>query len=271
MGEKTELVVKSNRLVEASYRLTLVEQQIVLFAICKAREEKTGITSDTRITITALDFSRQFGTPGNTVYRDLKTAMSTLFDRHVVIHDIRPETGKPRTTKTRWISSASYIDGDGTIQLKFADDVIPFIARLEREFTAYRLEKIGNLSSVHAVRMYELLVQYLSLGKREFAVEWLRDTLDLIEEYPALKDLKKRVIDVSVTQINTHTDITTSYTQRKTGRAVTHLNFKIQAKEAPLSAPVKRPSLTRAYVEKHAHVGESWEAARERLRAERKK
>jgi hypothetical protein len=32
---------------------------------------------------------------------------------------------------------------------------------------------------------------------------------------------------------------------------------------------VKRPSLTRAYVEKHALPGESWEVARERLRAER--
>ena len=89
-------------------------------------------------------------------------------------------------------------------------------------------------------------------------------------EYSSIKDFKKWVIDSSVKQINTHTDITTSYTQRKTGRVVTHFNFKIQAKEAPLSAPVKRPSLTRVYVEKHARVGESWEAARERLRAERK-
>jgi len=56
--------------------------------------------------------------------------------------------------------------------------------------------------------------------------------------------------------------------QRKTGRNVTHLNFKIDAKEAAPKA-VKRPSLTRAYVEKHALPGESWEVARERLRAER--
>ena len=78
---------------------------------------------------------------------------------------------------------------------------------------------------------------------------------------------KRKVIDVSVAQINAHTDITTSYTQRKTGHNVTHLNFKIDAKEAAPKA-VKRPSLTRAYVEKHALPGESWEVARERLRAE---
>ena len=268
MIQKKEQVVKSNRLVEASYRLTLVEQQIILFAICKAREEKTGITADTRVTITALEFSEQFGTPEKNVYRDLKEAMSTLFERHVVIHDIRPETGKPRTTKTRWVSSSSYIDGDGTIQLKFADDVIPFIARLESEFTAYRLEKIGNLSSVHAVRLYELLVQYLSLGKREIKIDWLKDTLQLSDGYPRIETFKRKVIDISVAQINAHTDITTSYTQRKTGRNVTHLNFKIDAKEI-VPKPVKKPSLTRVYVGKNARPGETYETAVARLRAER--
>jgi len=139
---------------------------------------------------------------------------------------------------------------------------------LESEFTAYRLEKIGKLSSVHAVRLYELLVQYLSLGQRELEISWLKEILTLTTEYPRLDNLKRWVIDVAVAQINAHTDITTRYTQRKTGRNVTHLNFKIDAKEA-VPKTVKKPSLTRAYVEKHALPGESWEVARERLRAER--
>ena len=222
------------------------------------------------VTISAKDFSEQFGTDEKNVYRDLKAAMDTLLTRIVVINDIHPETGKKRVTKTHWISTASYIDGAGTIQVIFSPRVIPFITRLGEsgEFTAYRLEKIACLSSTHAVRMYELLVQYLSLGKREFEILLLKNILGLDGEYASIIDLKKRVIDVSVAQINAHTDITTSYTQRKTGRNVTHLNFKIDAKEAAPKA-VKRPSLTRAYVEKNARPGESWEVARERLRAER--
>ena len=268
MSAKKELVVKSNRLVEASYRLTLVEQQIILFAICRSREEQRGLSPDTPVTITAKDFATQFGTNENNVYRDLKQAMSTLFERHVVIHDTNPKTGRPRMTKTRWISTASYIDGDGEIQIIFAPLMIPYITRLESEFTTYRLEKIGHLSSVHAVRLYELLLQYLGLGKREFEIPRLKETLGMEGEYPDIDNFKKRVIDSSVKQINAHTDITTSYTQRKTGRNVTHLNFKIDAKEVAPKA-VKRPSLTRAYVEKNARPGESWEVARERLRAER--
>ena len=96
----------------------------------------------------------------------------------------------------------------------------------------------------------------------------LRNQIAWTRFYGALDNLKRRVIDVAVDQINAHTDITTSYTQRKTWRNVTHLNFKIDAKEAVPKA-VKRPSLTRAYVEKHALPGESWDVARERLRAER--
>jgi hypothetical protein len=51
------------------------------------------------------------------------------------------------------------------------------------------------------------------------------------------------------------------------GEPAHHVSW-IDAKDAAPKA-VKRPSLTRAYVEKHALPGESWEVARERLRAER--
>jgi plasmid replication initiation protein len=269
MGIKKELVVKSNRLVEASYRLTLVEQQIILFAICRAGEEQKGLSPDKPVSIAALDFAAMFGTEeGGNVYGQLKEAMLTLYKRDVRIYDTHPESGKPRITNTRWVSTASYIDGEGMIQIIFAPLMIPFITRLESEFTQYRLEKIGKLSSVHAVRMYELLLQYLGIGHREFEIPRLKETLGIEREYADIKNFKRRVIDASVAQINAHTDITTSYTQRKTGRNVTHLNFKIDAKEAAPTV-VKRPSLTRAYVEKHAHPGESWEVARERLRAER--
>ena len=271
MGDKKEQVVKANRLVEASYRLTLVEQQIILFAICRAREEQKGLSPDEPVSISALDFAAMFGIEeGGNVYGQLKEAMLTLYKREVRIYDTHPDSGNPRVTNTRWVSSASYIDGAGMIQIIFAPLMIPFITRLESEFTQYRLEKIGKLSSVHAVRLYELLLQYLGLGNREFEILRLKETLGMNVEYADIKNFKKRVIDVSVKQINTHSDITTSYTQRKTGRNVTHLNFKIDAKEAA-PKPIKPPSLTRAYVEKHARVGESWETARERLRAERKK
>ena len=54
--EKTELVVKSNELIKASYSLGLVEQRLILMAIVTARETKKGITADTLLEIRAMDY-----------------------------------------------------------------------------------------------------------------------------------------------------------------------------------------------------------------------
>lgn len=50
--KRAELVVKSNRLIEASYRLGLNEQRIILYSICRCREEQKGLFPDLPVTIT---------------------------------------------------------------------------------------------------------------------------------------------------------------------------------------------------------------------------
>ena len=226
MSVKKELVVKSNRLVEASYRLTEVEMQIILYAICRSRIEARELSPDYPLTIRAVEFAQQFGTNPAMVYVQLKKAMDTLFARHLVIHDVDEETGKPETIKIRWINEASYVDGAGNIKLIFSRRIIPFISRLEGDFTPYLLKQIGRMTSVYAVRLYELLLQYLKFGKREISIVWLKDALQ-ITGYDALKDLKRRVIDVAVDQINKYSDINVSYTNIKTGRAITGFMFTI--------------------------------------------
>lgn len=266
--QKQTIVVKSNKLIEASYRLDLIEQRIILAAIVEARETQQGL-GEGFITLEAKKFAQTFGMEGNGVYGQLKDAMDTLFNRFIVVRDIHPESGHERVSKVRWISSASYIDGAGAVQIRFAQDMVPYISRLETEFTSYRLEKIGHMTSAHAVRLYELLVQYLSIGRRELEIVWLKEALGIAGEYKAIKDFKKRVLDVAIAQINEHSDIAASYSQRKTGRAVTHLIFEIRRKPQPKgensSKALKRDAIDRTYVERHAHPGESYDEAYRRL------
>jgi plasmid replication initiation protein len=242
--EKQVIVVKSNKLIEASYRLDLIEQRIILAAIVEARETQAGL-GDGFITLEAKRFGKMFGMEEGSVYGQLRDAMDTLFNRFIVVRDIHPESGHERVSKIRWISKSSYINGAGLIQLQFGQDIVPYISRLETEFTSYRLEKIGHMTSAHAVRLYELLVQYLSIGKREIEVAWLKETLQLEGQYKAIKDLKKYVIDLAVAQINEHSDIAVSYAQRKTGRAVTHLDFKIKTKPEPKADKPVKPKAKR--------------------------
>jgi plasmid replication initiation protein len=230
----TELVVKSNRLIEASYRLSLNEQRIILYSICRCREEDKGLRPDQPITITADAFAKQFSSVGRgNVYQQLKDAMEALYDRSVTVHDIDPVSGHARVKKTRWISEGAYVDGAGNIQVIFTPEVIKYITRLEAEFTSYQLEKVGNMTSSYAVRIYELLSQHREIGHRTLNLAWLRETLGIEPgEYKLTADFKKWVIEIAVAQINKHSDLTVSYKSQKTGRAITDFSFKIKSKDA---------------------------------------
>jgi plasmid replication initiation protein len=232
--EKSELVVKSNRLIEASYRLGLNEQRIILYSICRCREEQKALFPDLPVTITADAFAKQFPSIGRgNVYQQLKDAMDALYERSVTIHDIDPVSGHTRVKKTRWISEGAYVDGAGNVQVIFTPEVIKYITRLEAEFTSYQLEKVGHMTSAHAVRVYELLAQHRDIGNRMLNLAWLRETLQIApDEYKLTTNFIRKVIDVAVDQINKHSDLTVSYKSMKTGRAITDFAFKIKIKNA---------------------------------------
>jgi len=236
--KKQELVVKSNRLVEASYRLGLNEQRIILYAICRCREEQKGLFPHEPVVITAEAFARQFPSiDKGHVYHQLKDAMDALYERSVTLYEIDEDTGLEQVSRTRWISKASYIDGAGRIKVVFTSDVIKYITRLEAEFTSYQLEKVGNMTSGHAIRIYELLGQHREIGHRTLNLAWLRETLGVEPgEYKLTADFIRKVIEVAMDQINKHSDIMVSYKPQKTGRAITDFAFKIKDKERKAKA-----------------------------------
>jgi len=242
--KKKELVVKSNRLIEASYRLSMNEQRIILYAICRCREEQKGLFPDEPVVIPAEAFMKQFPGVGlGNVYQLLKEAMDTLYERSVTLYETDEATGLPQVSKTRWISKASYVDGGGCIKLVFTPDVIKHITRLWPEHTSYLLEQVGNMTSGHAVHMYELLAQFKGIGTRTLTLAWLREALQIEPgEYKLTADFKKWVIDAAVTQIKKHSDLDVNYTPVKTGRAITGFAFTIEGKDAKPKAPApKKP------------------------------
>ena len=53
------------------------------------------------------------------------------------------------------------------------------------------------------------------------------------EKYSRLGDLKKRVIEPAVAEINEHSNFWVTYGQRKVGRIVTHFQFQFGLKGKP--------------------------------------
>jgi hypothetical protein len=59
----------------------------------------------------------------------------------------------------------------------------------------------------------------------------LREKLGLVDEYQRIEAFKRRVLDLAITQINEHTDITSEYEQHKQGRVITGFTFKFKVKK----------------------------------------
>lgn len=257
------LVVKSNKLIEASYRLSLGEQRIVLFAISEIKKfGGFAALPDGFIYIRATAYAEMFGMPTDQAYEQLKEAGIRIFERYVMIDSWEDEDGEVWFDWVRWVSRGGYQDKKGVIRLKFTEDMQPFIVELESRFTHYNLEFIAKMTSTHAIRLYELLMQWKGRGWREEEIRFLKPMLGLNENtYPSIKDFKKWVVDVAVSQINEFSDITVSYVQRKTGRTVTHFRFDFAEKTQP-ATPLASTAQS-ALVERLKSLGIGLKTARE--------
>ena len=76
--QNNQLVVKSNRLIEASYRLSLNEQRIILFAISRVRRDRELHLEDV-FDVHASDLVSFFGVDPKTAYAELIDVSKTLF------------------------------------------------------------------------------------------------------------------------------------------------------------------------------------------------
>lgn len=225
--DKKLTVVKSNELVEASYRLSLGEKRLLLACIAKLDSKGTRYAKKDGITIKAQEFSQLFNIKTNNGYRDLEAAAENLFERRISFDN------KNHKIKyvSRWAGDIDYNYGEGSVTIHFSRRILPFITQLKGQFTKYQLEKIAGLTSAHAIRIYEICLQYLKIGSRDIEVDKLKKTLGVEELYSEFKDFNKRVLKPSVEQINKQTDLRIQINPIRKMRKVVALKIDIRAKE----------------------------------------
>jgi plasmid replication initiation protein len=245
--EMSELVVKDNALIEASYTLGLAEQRLILLAIIEARETGQGIDHNSLLKIHAHAYADHFGIEKNNSYEVIKDASKGLFDRYVTYHDKNPKNGSDRSFHCRWVDKVGYEKANGTVYLRFTSDIVPLITRLERKFTSYEIEQVASLDSGYAVRLYELIIQWRSTGETPMLeLQSFRQKLGVKEnQYSTMSNFKSRVLNPAIKQINAYTDIKVTCKQKKEGRKILGFIFQFKFKaKANKSIGSKRDSNT---------------------------
>jgi plasmid replication initiation protein len=229
MGNK--LVVKTNRLIESLQTLSLAETRLLQLAIVNARENGKGLDTSIPLSISALEYAKEFNVSNQAGYIALKSAEETLFERRFTIIDV-----DKKPIKSRWVQDVKYIQEEGRIEITLSRVVAKEITKidgLKDFFTSYLLEKTSGLNSVYAIRLYELLIQWKTVKKTPvFEIDNFRNQLGLgVNEYKQMNNFKARVLDVAVEQINKNTDLTVKYEQYKKGVRINGFSFSFKFKE----------------------------------------
>ncbi|MDK1671214.1 replication initiation protein RepM [Moraxella osloensis] len=228
------LVVKDNALIEASHKLSEVEQRLILLAILKAREvgDKVEELKDKELVIHASDYMNAFGVDRDAGYKSLKKAVMGLYQAEWGYHYINSK-GNVVVRYERFTQSAVYIENEATVKFMFANAIIPMLVELERNFTSYEIEQVAHLRSRYAMRLYECLIRFKASKTLTITLDELRFRFGLLpDEYILMSNFKNRVLDLAVREINANTDITVSYDQHKQGRTITGFTFKFKTTKA---------------------------------------
>ena len=222
MAKSNKLIVKSNYIIEASYKLSLGEQRVIYVLASMIRSDDKEF-KEYRLTVK--EFAEILGTKSKNMYAQVSRYVEGLRDRDLTI--IKEKS----ILKTKWLSSAEYFIDDGFVELCFDPKLKPYLLMLKERFTKLSVEQMVSFASQYSGRIYELLKQYEKIGERTFKIEDLRSLLGIgFQEYPKYANFKQKILTKTKYEINSDSDLLIDFEEIKKGRKVESIRFIIKTK-----------------------------------------
>lgn len=251
------IIAKGNDLITASYSLTISEQRVILLCLAKLDSRK-ALRPGYEFTVSVDDMCKETGVTRENAYRDLRSAVSKLYNRNILLDINEPEA------TMRWIWKKVPSHENGAVIISFSPEIMPYISELKERFTRYRLKDVAKFKNSYSIRIYELLSQYKDNSERKVSVKWLREVLALNGKYPRNIDLKRNVILPAINEINDHSNLFVIASDVKLGKEISHFIFSYTRKSV-VNETRKPVKITEEMIKNNARRGESWEQARARL------
>lgn len=215
-------VAKSNNLIDASYKLNVQAQKLVLACLGKI-DSRPDAPPQKEVTLTASEFSELMGIDIKNAHRELYKAADALFKSSIVLHEGDDEI------ELYWIQEkAKKLKGEGTVRIVWSDRILRYICQLKSRFTTYKLRNIASLQSGHSIRLYELLMKFNATGERVIHLDDFKSALGISDKYPEFKVLNRDVIKPAIEELNQRSDLVIKFDTIKKGRTIVALVFEFK-------------------------------------------
>ncbi len=236
--DKKSLVVQSNRLVEAKYRLSVEEQKIVKILVSQIQKDDEDFKNyEFRIK----DLAELLDMGHSNTYGVLRGITKRLVSRVLEFYDQE----KKEFIQASWLSGAKYKEGLGTVTLHFDPLLKPLLLQLQSYFTKYEIGQVLRFKGQYTIRFFEFRKSFLGRQKQEivFELSELREVLGLQKnEYKIFRDFKNRVLEPARVELLEKTGKSFTWEQIRQGRGgkVTGIRFVFDGDGESESSPEAR-------------------------------
>ena len=219
-------VVKSNKMIQGKYKMSALEQKLVLTLCSKIKSDDDMFME---FTMTVNEFANFLGIDNKDYEfnRTLKRKCKILNNKDIEMNLGTKEN--PDWLFFHWFEYIRYIPGTATIKMKFSPVLEPYLLNLKETYTKYRLGYVINFKSEYSFRFYEIMKQYESIGERTITIEEIKDLLMIDKDkYTKYSHLKAKVLQKAIEEINKYSDIKINLEkEEKEGKKVVGLVFSI--------------------------------------------
>lgn len=219
----------TNDFHESCYELKLLSTKL-LFCIASQVNRKSNVSFAT-INISVEKFAEICGIKKLSAYRSLQLAVEGLSHSYLDVPKRYLDSGVKRQ-RIMWLSKITEYKGLGEISIKLNKDLMPFFLELKNQYTLFPLLDLCKFNSTYSQRIYMFLCQYQFVGKFELTIVELRNRLGLMYKYKKFKDLRCRVLDIAVEDINKITNFkpVTYELKKEGGRSFSKICFQFEAR-----------------------------------------
>lgn len=222
IAARSQFVVLGNGLIQKKkYSLNTIEQKLVLYMASKITPYDEP---DTVYTFSFKDFRAVCNLNDDSgTYKPMIHEM--LLRLKVKPLEIHPDDGT--LILTSWFQDAVFDDKEETVKITFSKYLTPYLYNLKSFYTQFCLEDVLPMHSKYAIRLYEYLRSIKSKGyKQTINIEEVKARIDA-EKYSNYKDFRMWCLEPALEEINSYTDLAIECAPIKSGRRVSHLEFKI--------------------------------------------
>lgn len=240
-------VAKSNELIiRSKYDLNVVEQRILACMIStldSRPREKGGSDKDVLAGELSIDTICELC---NVEKRGSSKYISALA-KNIRDRSFWFETSKGEYETISWLDKVKYSENKGIIYFVFSSDVKSYLLNLDEDFTTYKLPMVLRFDSRYTNLIYDLiqakfgrsykvpssLVMSVDEIRQRVQVERMdkkTNKLKIVNQNINFKDIRTKILEPAVKEINMYTDIIVDLSYVKKGRKVDTIQFTFRAK-----------------------------------------